>query len=203
MLEILTIIAVAAGAFIGTNLDNLLLLVALHTRYREHPAIVSVGYITGMLLIGGICLLIGEAGELIPITYLGLLGIIPITTGCISLLQLVRKTHKDPTENIGTIRNSPGTIFTTLLTIQLGNSSDTIIAFSVLLAESTDFFDLEIIPVYLAMVMGFAWLARYLVNHQRLGNILNRYGHYVTPFILILVGVYILGNTATDLMPGS
>lgn len=203
MVEILTIFAVAASAFIGTNLDNLVLLVALHTRYRDHPAIVSAGYVTGMLLICGICLLIGEVGELIPIAYLGLLGIIPITTGCLALLQLFRKTQKDQTEDITITSSAPGTIFTSLLTTQLSNSSDTIIAFSVLLAESTDFFDLEIIPVYLVMVAVFAWLARYLVNHQRLGHILNRYGHYVTPFILILVGVYILGNTATDLMPGS
>ena len=101
--ETLTIIAVGAGAFIGTNLDNLVLLVALHTRYREHPAIVSAGYVTGMLLICGVCLLLGEAGELIPIAYLGLLGIIPITTGCFALLQLFRKAQKDPTDNIGAL----------------------------------------------------------------------------------------------------
>ena len=91
MLEILTIIAVSAGAFIGTNLDNLVLLVALHTRYQDHPAIVSAGYITGMVLILGICLLIGEIGELIPLGYLGLLGIIPITTGCLALVRLFDK----------------------------------------------------------------------------------------------------------------
>ena len=91
----------------------------------------------------------------------------------------------------------------TLLTTQLSNSSDTIITFSVSMAESTDFFDFQFIPVYLVMVAGFAWLARYLVNHPRLSHVLKRYGHYVTPFILILVGVYILSNTATDLLPGS
>lgn len=203
MFEILMIVAVAVGAFIGTNMDNLVLLVALHTRYHDHPTIVSAGYVTSMVLIGGICLLVGEFGELIPLTYLGLLGIIPITIGCLALLQLFRKTQKVQSGNIGIIGNAPGTIFTTLLATQLSNSSDTVITFSVLLAESTDISDLEIILAFLAMVGVFAWLARYLVNHQRLGDVLNRYGRYVTPFILILVGVYILSNTATDLVPGS
>ncbi len=203
MLEILTIIGVAAGAFIGTNLDNLVLLVALHTRYQDHPAIVSAGYITAMVLILGICLLIGEIGELVPLAYLGLLGIIPITTGCLALVRLFDKSSQQETGTSVVTGAMAGTVFSTLLTTQLSNSSDTILTFSVIFAESTDFFDLEIIPVFLTMVGGFAWLARYLVNHHRLSEILKRYGHYVTPFILILVGVYILTNTASDLMPGS
>lgn len=203
MLALLTIFAVTAGAFIGTNLDNLILLVALHTRYRDQPAVVSAGYIAGMLLILGICLLIGEIGELIPIAYVGLLGVIPIATGCLALLRLFSKPGPRETGNRVSADAGAVAIFFTLLTTQLSNSSDTIIAFSLLLADSTDFFDLQIIPVFLAMVGGFAWLARYLVNHQRLGEFLKRYGHYITPFILIMVGFFILSNTASDLMPGS
>lgn len=202
MIELLTIIAVTATAFIGTNLDNLILLVALHTRYHDHPAIVSAGYVTGMVLIGVVCLLVGELGDLIPIAYLGLLGLIPITTGCLALARLFRITGTEETSGNGVARNAPNAIFATLLTTQLSNSSDTIITFSVLLAESTDFFDLRIIPVYLALVAVFTWLARYLVNHPRFSHVLKRYGHYVTPFILIFVGLYILSNTATDLLPG-
>lgn len=203
MLEILTIIAVAASAFIGTNMDNLVLLVALHARYHEHTAVVTAGYVTSMVLIGGICLLVGKFGDLIPIAYLGLLGIIPITAGCLALLRLFGNAKTTESADSNVTYSAPGAIFTTLLTTQLSNSSDTIITFSVLLAESTDISDLEIIPVFLAMVAGFAWLARYLVNHPRLNHVLKRYGQYVTPFILILVGVYILSNTASDLMPGS
>ena len=203
MLALLTIFAVTASAFIGTNMDNLILLVALHTRYRDHPASVSAGYIAGMLVILGICLLVGEVGELIPIAYLGLLGVIPVATGCLALLRLFTKPGPQAT-NTSTIAGAgAGAIFITLLTTQLGNSSDTIIAFSLLLADSTDFFDLQIIPVFLAMVGVFAWLARFLVNHRRLGDFLKRYGHYITPFILIMVGLFILSNTASDLAPGS
>jgi len=201
--EILTITAIAASAFIGTNLDNLVLLVALHTRYHDHPTIVSAGYVTSMVLIGGICLLVGELGELIPLTYLGLLGIIPITVGCLALLRLFGNTKATESADSSFTQSTPGAIFTTLLITQLSNSSDTIITFSVLLAESTDISDLEITLVFLAMVAGFAWLARYMVNHQRLSHVLKHYGRFVTPFILILVGVYILSNTATDLLPGS
>jgi cadmium resistance protein CadD (predicted permease) len=52
------------------------------------------------------------------------------------------------------------------------------------------------------MIGVFAWLARYSLKHRGFASILERYGVYVTPFILILVGLYIISNTATDLVPG-
>ncbi len=201
MVEILTIIAVTSGAFIGTNLDNLVLLVALHTRYRQHSRLVSAGYIAGMLLIGGVCLLIGELGEFIPLAYLGLLGVIPIMTGVIALGRLFRATPGGQTASF-VVDNSRKTIFLTVLLTQLSNSADSIIAISILLADSSDISDYLIAPTFLAMVFVFTWLARYSLKHHRLSDLLERYGHYVTPFILILVGVYILSNTATDMVPG-
>ena len=202
MTELLAIIAVSATAFIGTNMDNLVLLVAMHANYRDHPTVVSAGYVTGMLLVAVVFLLVSLLGELIPIAYLGLLGLIPITSGGLGLMRLLRKAPvEDQGPDVATVDN-PRAIFTTLVATQLGNSTDTVIAFSALLAESSDFSDHQIFPVFIVLVLGFAWLARYLLSHQRLSGALERYGHFVTPFIMIFVGLYILSNTGTDLMPG-
>src|SRR5680860_1302134 len=81
MNEILVIVGIAAGAFIGTNLDNLLLLSAMYSRYEQRAWMVTAGYIAGMILIGGITLAMGEVGEFIPLAYLGLLGFIPMMMG--------------------------------------------------------------------------------------------------------------------------
>jgi cadmium resistance protein CadD (predicted permease) len=59
-----------------------------------------------------------------------------------------------------------------------------------------------IAPTFFAMVGVFAWLAYFSLNHRKFSRFLARYGHYVTPFILIFVGFYILSNTAYDLAPG-
>ena len=201
MSEILTIVAITAGAYIGTNVDNLILLVALHQRYEKHSRLVTAGYVAGMVLIGLICLVIGEAGELIPVSYLGLLGVIPISIGGLALVQLF---GKDKTaESVGVAsQNGLRAIFAIAVMTQLSNSADSITTFSVLLADSSDASDYVIGPTFLAMVGVFAWVAVYSLKHRRLSQFLDRYGNYVTPFILILVGIYILSNTATDLMPG-
>lgn len=92
-------------------------------------------------------------------------------------------------------------LFGVLMT-QLSNGADSIITFSVFLADSKDATDYLIVPTFLMMVCLFAWIAYYSLNHRKFSEMLERYGRYVTPFILILVGVYILSNTAGDLVAG-
>jgi len=199
--EILTIIAIASGAFIGTNLDNLVLLVALHSRYEKHSRIVTASYFTGMILIAVISLAIGKAGAFIPIAWLGMLGVIPMMIGVFALWQLVQ--NKQVGDAVGNVSNSSGqAVFLAVLTTQLSNGADSIITFSIFFADSSDSADYLIALAFLGMICVFAWLAFYLLKHRKLGRLLSRYGQYVTPFILILVGFYILSNTASDLMPG-
>lgn len=201
MIEILIIIAVTAVTYIGTNLDNLILLVAMYSRYERHPGVVTAGYFAGMVLIGAISMLIGEVGDFIPLAYLGFLGVIPMLMGVFSLLKLFRNTN--PVETNGAVAGSTGpAVFFTLITTQLSNSADSIIAFSVLLADSSDRSDYMIAPAFLGMVGIFAGVAYYSLKHRKLSRFLDHYGQYVTPFILILVGLYIISNTASDLVPG-
>lgn len=195
------IIGVGAGAFIGTNLDNLLLLAAMYARYAQQPGTVTAGYFFGMLLICLIALVLGETGEYIPLDWLGLLGVVPITLGVIALWKLIRKTGPETAGSIAA-GESRSTIFSTLATTQLSNGADTIITFTVLFAESGDPADYLLVPTFLAMIGVFSGLAYYSVKRAKLGRVLKRYGQYVTPLILILVGFYILANTATDLVPG-
>jgi len=201
MNEILIIIGVTGGAYIGTNLDNLLLLVAMYSRYERHAGVVTAGYIAGMILIGIITLIIGEVGEFIPLAYLGLLGVIPVVMGLFALWKLFKKTQPGESNKI-VDHSRPLAVFFALISIQLSNSTDSIITFSALYADSTDLSDYVVAPTFLAMAGIFSGVAYYSVKHPNLGRFLARYGQYVTPFILILVGIYILNDTATDLVPG-
>jgi cadmium resistance protein CadD (predicted permease) len=201
MSEVLVVIAVTAGAFIGTNLDNLLLLTAMYSRYERHAVMVTAGYFAGMILIGVIALAIGEVGEFIPLTYLGLLGVVPMMMGALGLFKLFRNTDAGEPKVVVSSGSSL-TVFLALISTQLSNGADTIITFSALLADSNDAADYLVAPTFLAMIGVFNAVAWYALKHRTLSKIVSRYGQYVTPFILILVGFYILSNTASDLVPG-
>ena len=200
MSEILIIIGVTAGAFIGTNLDNLLLLAAMYSRYEQRAGIVTAGYFAGMILIGFITLLIGEVGDIIPLAYLGLLGVVPMMMGVLSLWKLFRSTQPGEVTSV-VAADTRLAVFFALLSTQLSNSADSIITFSALFADSSDPSDYMVAPTFLAMTGIFAGVAYYSVKHPKLSRFLGRYGQYVTPFILILVGYYILSDTASDLVP--
>jgi len=201
MNELLIIIGVTAGAFIGTNLDNLLLLATMYSRYYRHPWIVTAGYFVGMNLIAAITIAIGEIGEFIPLAYLGLLGVIPMMMGVIALWRIFRDSQTEEVDS-AFAGNSRLAIFFALIAIQLSNGTDTILTFSALYADSSNPSDYIVAPTFFIMVCIFSWVAYYSVKHPRLSHFLVRYGKYVTPLILILVGYYILSNTASDLLPG-
>ena len=197
----LTIIPIAAVAFIATNLDNLLLLVSLLARYRQQIPNVIAGYFSCMLILGALGFAIGAAANLAPVEYLGLLGIAPITIGTIELVRMrqhkvgVIEIEDKPFENMRTA-------FTATLFIQLANGIDTVVTFGALFTDSTPAVDMLIIFTLAAMAVTFVFVALYAVRHPVFGEIMERYAYRVTPFILIAVGAYILVNTATDLMPG-
>ncbi len=201
MNELLIIIGVTAGAFISTNLDNLLLLATMYSRYSRHPWTVTAGYFVGMNLIAAITISIGLVGEIIPLAYLGLLGVIPMMMGIHALWKLFRRSQAEEVGN-SYAGNSVLAIFFALITIQLSNGADTIITFSALYADSSNSSDYIVAPTFFALVGIFAGLAYYSVKHPRLSQFIVRYGQYVTPFILIFVGFYIFSNTASDLAPG-
>lgn len=202
MNELLIIVGVTAAAFISTNLDNLLLLATMYSRYYRHPWTVTAGYFVGMNLIAAITISVGLVGEIIPIAYLGFLGVIPMLMGVLALWKLYRHSQSAREVDATYAGNSVLAIFFALITIQLSNGADTIITFSTLYADSSSPSDFIVAPTFFTMAGIFSLLAFYSVKHPSLSHVLVRYGQYVTPFILIFVGFYIFSNTASDLVPG-
>ena len=201
MNNLLLIVPIAAGAFVATNLDNLMILVSLLARFRSRKLHVITGYFSAALII---CLLgfwIGAVADEAPVQYLGLLGIVPIAIGSAELFRLFRsKSAEIDTEDEAS--ESGHSAFIATLFTQLSNGADTVVTFGALFADSVASTNLMIIMTLVAMTVIFMFIAIHTTTHPKLGNWIERYGPRITPFILIAVGVYIITNTATDLLPG-
>ena len=200
MIDAVIVIAIASSAFMATNFDNLVLLVGLLGRYDDRRHEVLFGYGAGMLIIGALSFYVGQLAGNFPVNYVGLLGIFPVLIGLFELVRLFR--------NRGVVRDpvAPGVgstaVAATLLT-QLGNSADTIVTFSVLYSDSNDLADHIVVLTFLAMALLWAAIARGATRHAWLSRPIQLYGHYITPLILITVGLYVLSNTGLDLLPGT
>ena len=86
-----------------------------------------------------------------------------------------------------------------LASAQLSNGVDTILVFAPLIADSRLIFDVEIAGIFLLLALAWFGLARLLgARALRLRGV-ERLGRWLAPLVMIGVGVYILGNTATDM----
>jgi len=196
--DVLFILVVTAGAFAATNLDNLLLLVALNTRHADRPLPVLAGYFAAMLAVGALALAVGKLAGNAPVQYLGLLGVVPMGIGAVSLVRLFRPSPGRGTDEPG----SGGAAFATTMTTQLSNGTDTVVTFSILFADSNDTGDFLVALAFVIMLCVFAAIAFHASRHDRLRRLLHGYGQYAMPFILIAVGLYVLSNTGLDVRPG-
>jgi cadmium resistance protein CadD (predicted permease) len=200
MFDVAIVIGVAAGAFMATNLDNLVLMIGLFGRYSDLRHEVLFGYLAGMLIIGAVTFYVGKLAGYAPVQYLGLLGIVPVLIGLTEIVRLFRNKGvvHDPV-----VPGAGSTAVVATLLAQLGNSTDTIITYSVLFSDANDLADYLVVLSFAGMASLLALMAYLALRHPWLSRPVQLYGHYITPLILITVGMYVLSNTALDMLPGT
>jgi cadmium resistance protein CadD (predicted permease) len=200
MSNLVGIVPIAVGAYFATNMDNFILLAALLARYRRQTVNVVAAYIICMLILGFVGFGVSEIANYVPIRYLGLLGIVPIYIGIVELVRIHRGREKIAVATEISSETNHKVFLTTLIS-QLGNGADTILIFGILFADSTPAADALIMSTLAAMAIIFVLVAMYAVRHPTISPVISRYAHRVLPFVLIIVGAYVLANTATDALP--
>jgi cadmium resistance protein CadD (predicted permease) len=80
----------------------------------------------------------------------------------------------------------------------LANSADSFVALVPIFAESRPALLPLIGAVVLALSVLACLLARWITTHRRVGPAIQRIAPRIVPFVLILVGLYVLSNTTTD-----
>jgi cadmium resistance protein CadD (predicted permease) len=197
MFDALIALGLFASSFAATNVDNLALLVGWLLAGRGQSRPILIGHLLGMLALLLLTLAFGLGANLIPLQHVGYLGVIPIALGLKGLYELSRKrgaADTTPDETGG--HDSPLSIAAT----QVANGVDTVLVFGPLLADSELGVDLILVSGF--VVMTFVWfgLARLLERHVSRLTLLERHGHWISPIVLILVGLYILADTSTDVL---
>lgn len=194
--ELLPILGVGVVAFVGTNADNLILLFAFLADRSFRPKHVIVGYGLGMLMILGVSWLIAWIAHLFPAEYVGFLGAVPIAIGLKRLYdQFIRRPGSADPAPPSTSTHSQ---IITVALADVAHGPDTITLYAALLAESDASAQVALSLLYLLLVAGWCCLGFFLLRHPRIRGPVQQYGHRLSPFMLIGVGVYIVLNTVHD-----
>ena len=193
----LTIALLVAGGFAATNLDNLLLLIAWMTIAGRSRAPIFAGYFLAALAVLVTVNVLGLLSGMLPVQYVGYLGIVPMLLGAKMLWDKLRQNETGEQEE--TVKPGAVRVGTTLY----ANSVDSILVLSAMLADSRLQFDHVILVVYLAAAMVFYMLGRLFYSQIARFEKVAKAAEWAAPAIMMIVGAYILDNTLTDTLPGS
>jgi cadmium resistance protein CadD (predicted permease) len=121
------------------------------------------------------------------------MGIIPIVIGIKRLVELRRgdQINKEIVQHKKSYLS-----FITVGAITVSNGGDDIGVFTPLFAKYNDAHEVTIlVTILMAMTLVWCVVTYYFVNHPIVANRIERLGNILTPFVLIALGVYILGDS--------
>ena len=175
--------------FFATSLDNLLILGGLLAAGWKRSA-VSYGFMLGNVWVMLAALSTMVFGLFIPAAYLGYLGVVPVLLGIRMLIQ----THDDNPET-----PAPGGLMAVAL-ITFTNSPDSLIVFGPLFIESEWLAVVGLVIGYMGCVLIGLALVRFGMAQGAIAERAQHFAPRLIPWLMILVGGYILWNSTTDLV---
>ena len=188
--DLVTGLGLGLTAYAATNLDNFLLICGLLAGgVRRGSA--TVGFAIASSLVVLLAFSFTALSYILPPDMLGYLGIVPIVLGLRLLIH-----HSAVAE--GTPQSEAGAVSVAFLLA--ANSLDTVATFAPLFAESETIVRLALVAGFLASaVILFSVALRFT---QRLSTLADRepFAQRVAATVMILVGIYVLFDTGTDLV---
>lgn len=200
MYELIKVISTGSITFAATNIDDIFILTLFFSQgaaiYPRRSII--AGQYLGFTALVLISLLGFLAGLIVPPAYIGLLGLLPIFLGVRAWLirNQEEETEDEEKKQIeSAAEKSKGGLFSSILAVSavtFANGGDNIGIYTPLFASST-LTELIIFLIVFYILLGVWCLAGYLISKQpHVAHVLTHYAHYIVPFVLIALGVFIL-----------
>lgn len=189
----LQVAGVAFTAFLSTNIDNLLLLAALLGNAGQRHVPVLLGYMGAIATIAILGLAAAQFADTLPGSLLGYLGLVPLGMG---LYHLGRALRRDPAAEEPVSRATLGAAGVGAL--MLSNGSDTLGVVLPLFAETEGALAYVISVTLVSSALLWFGLAQWIATHPLIRPRLALVQRWLVPILLIVLGIYILSDTATD-----
>lgn len=185
MSPLLTVLAASVTTFAATNLDDIFLLTVFFARRVPTRRIVAGQYFGFAVIVLLSLAAVWAAGLTIPRGWIRLLGILPVGIGVRQLLQIRnrRSTRARETDDaLGVL---------SIAAITIANGADNIGVYVPFFVASRSHL-YSVLTEYGLLVLVWCAIGKYLGTHALILKSVDRWGHWVVPFVLIGLGSYIL-----------
>ena len=183
-------------AFTSTNLDDIFILTLFYGTKRFKEREIVAGQFLGIATLIAISLIGSLVGLLIDQSYIGLLGLIPIYIGGKGIWGLLKnKENNDKGDDVYKDERKNKSL--TVAGVTIANGGDNIGIYVPLFATLTWTNKLTMTTIFLAMTFLWCLIAKYFAKHPYVAKTVEKYGHIITPLVLVLLGFYILFKNET------
>ena len=179
-------IVTAAGVFIGTNIDDLIVLTVLMLAHRAHgkPRVWQIwaGQYLGIGALVAVSVLAALGLTIVPDRWVGLLGLIPIALGIRSLLK---RQDGPPTVAANTFA---------IAAVTIANGADNISVYTPLFRTIGAGPTVLTIAVFALLTAVWCLVSAWLASHRKVVAVVQRWGHWIVPAVFIAIGLVILSS---------
>jgi cadmium resistance protein CadD (predicted permease) len=188
----ISLVAAAAVVFVSSDMDDLALLTGWFSDPRYKTSHILLGQLLGMGALVAISVALGLMGFFVARPALGALGVLPIGVGLIRLMR--RQSESGEDEKVGSAAASVLSVGG----VTLAHGSDNLAVYVPFFAAVRSVFEMAtIVVVFLVMTVAWVAMARWFARHPLWGASVQRWGHRVVPWILILLGAGIVYDAGT------
>lgn len=193
-------------AFATTNIDDIFILLALFSQVRteairkEGIAVrekakikklyIVIGQYFGFSLIISLSIIGSLSSFFIPVSWIGLLGFVPIYMGVKGLLSIRSNKSNEVIDNVS------GSLFK-VASITLANGADNISIYIPMLASQTLEANIVTLIIFFSMIAIWCFISYILIRTPILAKALEKNGHIIVPIVLIGLGIFILFRSDT------
>ena len=183
----------AAALFAATDVDDLFLLIAFFADPRARPGEVVAGQFLGIGVLVGASLALALMTLAVPTAYVGLLGFIPVAMGLARLRAFrAAAVHDDERAQAGPWRGA-----LTVAAVTIANGGDNLGVYTPVFAVRPASEIAVIVAVFAVGTAVWCAAAHALVRHPALGPPIRRHALWLTPIVLVAVGVFVLYDADT------
>ncbi|PGD59048.1 quaternary ammonium transporter [Bacillus wiedmannii] len=193
-------------AFTATNIDDIFILLVLFSQVktgvikkegrtvREKTKMKELYIVIGQYLGFSVITFLSIIGSLssffIPVSWIGLLGFVPIYMGVKGILSLRSYKRNEVIDNVS------GSIFKVAL-ITLANGADNISIYIPMFASQNLKTNIVTLVIFFTMIAIWCFISYTLLRAPILAKVLERNCHIIVPIVLIVFGVFILFRSDT------
>ena len=197
MVDFFSIVGIGTTAFVATNIDDLLILIAFFANSRLSLPQIVLGQYAGMGALLAISILGSLIALIVPNNLIGLIGIFPIAIGIKELLELLKNDNNNEEESANhqpppSRRRRILTAYLPFLTVAAVTFSggEEIGVYTSVFAAYNEVYEIIII-VFVVMVLTGVWciVAYHLVNHPLISSRFNLIGTIALTIIIIGLGI--------------